>query len=526
MLIRWIMAPGWRGPCRWLSCSLTFTLMASVFQGVHTQMVLVNDTVSGFVGTNVILHCSFVNPMPNVKITQVTWQKSTNGSKQNVAIFNPSMGVSILPPYKERVVFQSPSIRDGTIQMNQLQLGDEGPYICEFATFPTGNRESQLNLTVLARPVNQMDMASKKLVANPLSNNKIVVATCMSANGKPPSAITWETKLKGEAEYQEIKNDNGTVTVISRFKLVPTREAHQQPLTCVINYQTERDTKNTTINVQYAPQVSIEGFDGNWYVKRADVKLVCKADSNPPPSFYRWRMANGSLPDSAEENNNTLFFRGPVTYSFSGTYICEARNAIGSQTGQVDVNVTDKPIYQGLSTSMLGILGGALVALLILSAAVIAFLMRRKKKKKHKSDTDSDIVDPPPSHKPAPPPKKKTEVKTHITAQDIQIVHLDPVKAEEEIIALPIQTPYYDISASDCEKRMYGEHCTEISAGHEYLNNCCSHEEDYLDQLHPGYVPLSFFMQDSHTRQAPESTFCYPAAGSRAPYVCPKEQYV
>lgn len=95
-----------------------------------------------------------------------------------------------------------------------------------------------------------MDMASKKLVANPLSNNKIVVATCMSANGKPPSAITWETKLKGEAEYQEIKNDNGTVTVISRFKLVPTREAHQQPLTCVINYQTERDTKNTTINVQ------------------------------------------------------------------------------------------------------------------------------------------------------------------------------------------------------------------------------------------------------------------------------------
>lgn len=52
--------------------------------------------------------------------------------------------------------------------------------------------------------------------------------------------------------------------------------------------------------------------------------------------------ANGSFPDSAEVDNNTLFFRGPVTYSFSGTYICEARNAIGSQTGQVDVNVTGK----------------------------------------------------------------------------------------------------------------------------------------------------------------------------------------
>ncbi|XP_072283048.1 nectin-1 isoform X3 [Pyxicephalus adspersus] len=446
------MAPGHRGSCCCLSWTLTVTLMASVFQGVCTQMVLVNDTVSGYIGTDVILHCNF-NPLPSVQITQVTWQKSTNGSKQNVAIYNPSMGVSILPPYKERVVFLNPSRRDGTIQVNQLQLEDEGAYICEFATFPTGNRESQLNLTVLARPVNRMDVTSKQLIAHPLKNEKIVVATCMSANGKPPSTITWETKLKGEAEYQEIKNDNGTVTVISRYKLVPTREAHKQPLTCVINYQTERETKNTTISVLYAPQVSIEGFDGNWYVKRADVKLTCKADSNPPPFSYQWRMANGSLPDSAEVNNNTLFFRGSVTYMLSGTYICEARNTIGSQTGQVDVNVTDKPISQGLSKSLLVILGGVLAAFVILSAALSAFLMRRKKKKKHKSDTDSDMVDLPPSHKPAPPPKKKTEVKTQITAKDIQIVHLDPVKAEEEIIALPIQTPYYDISASDCEQR-------------------------------------------------------------------------
>ncbi|KAM5131907.1 nectin-1 [Mantella aurantiaca] len=396
MLIRWIMAPGWRGSGCCLSWSLTVILMACVFQGIGTQMVLVNDTVSGFVGTDVILHCSFVNPSPNIKITQVTWQKSTNGSKQNVAIFNPSMGVSILPPYKGRVLFQNPSIRDGTLQINQLQLGDEGAYICEFATFPTGNRESQLNLTVFARPINRMDVTSKLLVANPLRNDKIVVATCTSANGKPPSTITWETNLKGEAVYQEIKSDNGTVTVISQYKLVPTREAHQQPLTCVINYQTERDTKNTTINVQYAPQVSIEGFDGNWYVKRADVKLTCKADSNPPPFMYQWRMTNGSLPDSAEVKNNTLFFRGPVTYILSGTYICEARNAIGSQTGQVDVNVTefpftptptDHPDRREPSMFPTAIIGGAVGgAVLVLAVSVILFVVLRRRHHTFKGD--------------------------------------------------------------------------------------------------------------------------------------------
>uniref|UniRef100_A0ACB8EYM0 Nectin-1 n=1 Tax=Sphaerodactylus townsendi TaxID=933632 RepID=A0ACB8EYM0_9SAUR len=122
------------------------------FRGLWAQTVLVNDTVSGFIGTDVILHCSFTNPNPtNVKITQVTWQKATNGSKQNVAIFNPNMGVSVLPPYKERVLFQSPSTKDGTIRLLDLELDDEGVYICEFATFPSGNRENQLNLTVFGK---------------------------------------------------------------------------------------------------------------------------------------------------------------------------------------------------------------------------------------------------------------------------------------------------------------------------------------------------------------------------------------
>lgn len=124
--------------------------------GLQAQSVLVNDSVSGFIGTDVVLHCSFTNPLPNVKITQVTWQKATNGTKQNVAIYNPAMGVSILSPYKERVTFRNPSFKDGTIQLSRLELEDEGVYICEFATFPTGNREGQLNLTVLGKALGRL----------------------------------------------------------------------------------------------------------------------------------------------------------------------------------------------------------------------------------------------------------------------------------------------------------------------------------------------------------------------------------
>lgn len=55
--------------------------------------------------------------------------------------------------------------------------------------------------------------------------------------------------------------------------------------------------------------------------------------------FFTHRL-NGSLPKNVEIRNNTLLFRGPVTYDFSGTYICDATNSIGTRSGLVEVNVT------------------------------------------------------------------------------------------------------------------------------------------------------------------------------------------
>lgn len=100
-----------------------------------------------------------------------------------------------------------------------------------------------------AKPVNRMEVTSRPLIARAGMTEKILVATCISSNGKPPSTVTWDTKLKGEAEFQEIRNENGTITVISRYRLLPSREAHQQQLKCVVNYQLERFTQSTTLNV-------------------------------------------------------------------------------------------------------------------------------------------------------------------------------------------------------------------------------------------------------------------------------------
>lgn len=93
-----------------------------------------------------------------------------------------------------------------------------------------------------------MTLSAPTIVARS-SNRKMAVASCLSANGKPPSTITWDTRLKGEASNQETQNENGTVTVLSNYVLVPSRATHKQKLTCIVTYRNERITDSVILNV-------------------------------------------------------------------------------------------------------------------------------------------------------------------------------------------------------------------------------------------------------------------------------------
>ncbi|XP_051579747.1 nectin-1-like isoform X4 [Myxocyprinus asiaticus] len=362
------------------------------------QSVQTDPSKSGFVGDTVELRCLFINSKPPVKISQVTWQKLINGTKQNVATANPALGVSVLPPFKERVSFKHPAVRqrtpssleDTTIVFNSLRLSDEAAYICEYTTFPAGNRENMVNLTVFARPVTKMTLSSPTIIAR-MPKRKMPVATCMSANGKPPSVIKWDTTMKGEATFQETRNPNGTVTVRSNYIVIPSRETHRQKLTCIVTYRAELFTDSVILNVQYEPEVKIEGFDGNWYLNRQNVQLTCNADANPAVTVYQWKLLNGSLPNNIEIKNNTLFFKGPVTYELGGTYVCDATNSLGTRSGLVEVNITEKPMALGSPGGIFGILGVVVVGGLIVGVvATICMVYRRGQKPR--TETDNDLI--------------------------------------------------------------------------------------------------------------------------------------
>uniref|UniRef100_A0A3Q3QDP2 Ig-like domain-containing protein n=1 Tax=Monopterus albus TaxID=43700 RepID=A0A3Q3QDP2_MONAL len=306
-----------------------------------------DDGTWGYVGSKVDLRCRFINSSPPVKVSQVTWQKLVNGTKQNVAIANPSLGVSVAPSYRDRVTFKNaavkrrtPTLEDTTITFSSLRLSDDATYICEYATFPAGNRENTVNLTVYVRPTTQMSLSTPTLVAGS-SSLKTPVATCISANGKPPvyMHILWETRVPGEVSTQEYRNPDGTFTVQSDYILTPSKETHKETLACVSTYNEEVFTDSVTLDIQYEPDVSVDGFDGNWYLNREDVQLSCQADANPAVSLYQWRLINGSMPSNVEVRDSILTFKGPVTYDLQGIYVCDATNSIGTRSASVEVSI-------------------------------------------------------------------------------------------------------------------------------------------------------------------------------------------
>lgn len=361
--------------------------------GVSGQNVEMDDERSGFVGSKVDLRCRFINSSPPVKISQVTWQKLVNGSKQNVAIANPSLGVSVAPMYRDRVSFKNgavrrrtPNLEDTTITFSSLRLSDEAAYICEYTTFPAGNRENTVNLTVYVRPTTQMSLSTPTLVAARSSTVKTPVATCVLANGKPPGSIRWEARVPGEVSTREHRNEDGTFTVQSDYILVPSRDTHRETLTCVTTYNEESFSDSVTLDIQYEPDVMVEGYDGNWYLNRENVQLNCLADANPSVSLYQWRVINGSIPDNVEIRDNLLVFKGPVTYELQGTYVCEATNSIGTRAASVDISVIDKPLPQIATGDVVSVVALLLAAGVLLGITITVLILKIRSRKEHSSN--------------------------------------------------------------------------------------------------------------------------------------------
>ncbi|XP_052002739.1 nectin-2-like isoform X3 [Xyrauchen texanus] len=396
-------------------CSALFLLFV---QGSLAQRVRVEPEVVSYPGQTVTLRCQFPNP-GGTQLTQVSWiLEPTEGERTNIAVFHPNFGVSYptLSPLAGRVSFlsNSPSLDNPSIQIRDVKMTDEGRYICEYATYPSGNEQGVSSLIMLAKPRN---MATTITVQ--AGNTPVIVARCESSNGRPAATISWTTAVNGNVTTP-LKTDNSdnTVSVQSEYMLIPQPSDNGKDISCVVSHRTmtQPETFPMKLTVEYPPQVQIVGYDNNWYKGRTSAFLTCQADGNPVPTTVTWRTLSGPMPDTVQVQENRLAVV-KVDDSINTSFICEVRNSLGMGRDQVTVFVRETPLPMKGSTTG-SIIGGILGVIILLAIIVTTVVMVCRHKRKSANS--------PPSHKPPPPMKSFSNADRDLSGYHDENNHDEP----------------------------------------------------------------------------------------------------
>lgn len=391
-------------------------------KGASGQKVKVEPEVLSYPGQTVSLRCAFTDAT-GVQLTMVTWiYEPKEGERINIAVFHPNFDPNYPEsPMKGRVSFapSPPNLASPSIQIQDVRMNDEGKYICEYATYPSGNEQGITYLVMLAKPLN----AASSLTVE-AGTKKVVVARCESLNGRPASRISWVTTAGGNATSVSKAGDDNTVSITSEYSLVPTSADNGRAISCVVDHRTQVKPESfpMKLSVQYRPEVTIVGYDNNWYVGRTNVVLTCEANGNPMPTIVTWKPITGEMPDTVEVSGNQLKVL-KVDEAVNTTFVCEVKNRIGVGKDQVTVFVrgTRLPEKGATTGSIIGAIIGVIIVLAIIGTAIAMY-------RKHRSKPDG-----PPKHKP-PPPNKSTSR----GPREMTIIRTDQPAADDT----PLQNEY------------------------------------------------------------------------------------
>uniref|UniRef100_A0A8D3B5M1 Nectin cell adhesion molecule 3 n=1 Tax=Scophthalmus maximus TaxID=52904 RepID=A0A8D3B5M1_SCOMX len=361
-----------------------------VAKGAGAQKVRVEEEVEAYPTGTVDLRCQFIDGGGRTKLTQVSWiWEPSDGQRDNIAVYHPIYGQS--SPnlgFKDRVVFLHNSLENPSIRISGLKMSDAGRYTCEYATYPSGNEQGTTTLVMLAKPKN-----SAKAVTVQAGNRSAVVAQCEAAEGKPAATIKWLAAVGGNHTTSSANGPDGTVTVRSEYRLVPTPADNGRDVTCMVDQRTQERpwVYHVTLSVEYPPSVSIVGYDNNWYIGRSDAALLCLATANPEPTSVTWTTASGPLPDTVAVDGNKLSVR-KVDDAVNTTFICEAKNKHGASRQQITTVVIEAPEDPLSAGVVAGAVIGSLLALLLVVALIAVLLARSRRQQRRGYPGGGDSV--------------------------------------------------------------------------------------------------------------------------------------
>uniref|UniRef100_A0A3Q1I795 Ig-like domain-containing protein n=1 Tax=Anabas testudineus TaxID=64144 RepID=A0A3Q1I795_ANATE len=323
-----------RSLSRSLSLLLSLMLLDDLFNlhrsSIALQVIGGNATV--VLGETAILPCKLTDTTE--LLTQISWQRMTRGKPVNDNFFTvTSSGSTYVNGNDRRFKFIGNfDAHNGSLQLSDVTLLDEGSYSCIFTLFPSGNHRTAIPLNVLVAPI-----TSVKNYHPLMGNEEDLLATCTAAGSRPPAEVKWTYSTLSEkvkAITNSTQHADGTTTTVSSLFGVPTRDINQQPVLCVVTSSalSKAETLLLTLQVHFSPtEVNISEISKD--------SFECSTEANPNASFT-WSRPGQSWPQSAVRVDGAKLQFLSITSVLNGLYKCEASNLYGRKYGQLYVYVT------------------------------------------------------------------------------------------------------------------------------------------------------------------------------------------
>ncbi|XP_063355911.1 poliovirus receptor homolog [Pelmatolapia mariae] len=352
-------------PCLALLAVLLLSSGADALQVIGGSVTVVQ-------GDTAILPCKLQLTDTTEDLTQITWQRRTREkpSNDNFITVGPSEEPRFVHRRDDRFKYIGNfNDKNGTLQLSNVALKDEGSYTCIFTLFPGGTKKTEIPLKVTVPPFTNV-----KDNLPTLGTEEVLFATCTAAGSRPPAEVRWLTGGLGDkvrTTTNSIQDDNGTTTTVSSLFGVPTSEINGHQVQCVISgdFLTKEISLPFTIQVYFSPtEVNIRLISEDTF--------ECVAEANPKAK-YNWSRSGQPLLESAVKVEGAKLQLLSLTSGLNGLYRCEASNPHGSKHNQLYVHVASG------TCSTAWTLFGLLVSLNVIGAAVWCFSKSGYFKKRH-----------------------------------------------------------------------------------------------------------------------------------------------